>query len=352
MPVTDQPASVRRKLALAAILLAVIVAAARGIAALKGLASGTPSLAPPELPPVPPVTTAQRPGPAASPITIAVADSLLGMSQAVRFRTLTPARALATPGFVKTLGERALRSPAVYRVPLRGDATFTYIVLRPFGEKHGDVLNGYRLGRWPAERWMMARNYYNPDGFIEVTPENMSLALSAHFTLGAFATHDQRDVWPKYVVVTEKLIDKLELVLADLHDHGRASDHVVVLSGFRAPYYNDRGVGEGMARASRHQYGDAADIIIDEDGNGRMDDLNGDGRIDVRDTEPIMRAIGRVEQRYPDLVGGLGTYAATGPSGPFAHVDVRGTSARWESGWWKKGDKGKRETPGAASIPR
>jgi uncharacterized protein YcbK (DUF882 family) len=110
---------------------------------------------------------------------------------------------------------------------------------------------------------------------------------------------------------------------------------VVVLSGFRAPYYNERGVGEGMARASRHQFGDAADIIIDDNGDGRMDDLNGDGRLDVRDTGPLSDAIARVERAHPALVGGLGTYQATGPSGPFAHVDVRGTSARWESGWWR-----------------
>jgi uncharacterized protein YcbK (DUF882 family) len=124
---------------------------------------------------------------------------------------------------------------------------------------------------------------------------------------------------------------------------------VVVLSGFRAPYYNERGVGEGMARASRHQYGDAADILIDADGDGRMDDLNHDGTLDLRDIRPITDAIVRVERRYPQLLGGLGTYAALGPRGPFAHVDVRGTSARWESGWWKKKPQ---PTPAPAIPPR
>jgi hypothetical protein len=67
-----------------------------------------------------------------------------------------------------------------------------------------------------------------------------------------------------------------------------------------------------------------------------MDDLNGDRRIDLRDIQPITDAIARVERRYPELTGGLGTYAAMGPRGPFTHVDVRGTSARWENAWWKK----------------
>jgi uncharacterized protein YcbK (DUF882 family) len=207
--------------------------------------------------------------------------------------------------------------------------------MRPFGEKRGDVLNGYRLGRWPAERWIMKRSYFNPDGFVEVTPANQGLRLSTHFTLGDFVTHDQESTWPKYMVLEERLIDKLELVLQELAGRGFRADRAVVLSGFRAPYYNDRGAGEGMARASRHMFGDAADLIVDSDGDGRMDDLDGDGRVSIDDTGVLIRALAAVEARYPELRGGLGTYAATGPRGPFAHIDVRGTSARWESGWWR-----------------
>ncbi|MGQ0648225.1 MAG: hypothetical protein ACT4P7_11710 [Gemmatimonadaceae bacterium] len=281
-----------------------------------------------DIPPVPEVRA--RAG------TIGVPDSLLGLSKALRFRTLTPAEALVVPGFLDVLGEPAIRTPAVHVTPLADGSPFAYLVLRPFGEKRGEVLNGYRLGRWPAERWIMARNYFNPDGFVEVTPDNADLALTAHFTLGDFVTHDQRSVWPKYVVLEEKLIDKLELILQTLHALGAPARRVVVLSGFRAPYYNDRGVGEGMARASRHQFGDAADIIIDDDANGRMDDLNKDGRVDLADTAPVAVALARVEAKYRSLVGGLGTYTAMGPSGPFVHIDVRGTSARWESGWWRR----------------
>jgi hypothetical protein len=263
-------------------------------------------------------------------VPFAVADSMAGHSGKVRFRTLTRASAATLAGFIGTFGERAIRSPGVYRVAANGTKTpFTFIVLRPFGEKRGESLQGYRLGRWPSERWMMGRKYWNPDGFIEVTPVNAGLRLSEHFTLAEFLTHDQRDVWPKYVVLQEPLIDKLELVLADLASHGVPTDRVRVLSGFRAPYYNDRIVAEGAARASRHQYGDAADIIIDADGDGRMDDLNHDGRLDLRDTQVILRSVERVEKAYPALVGGLGLYHAMGSSGPFAHIDVRGTSARW-----------------------
>jgi hypothetical protein len=166
---------------------------------------------------------------------------------------------------------------------------------------------------------------------VEVTQSNVRLPLSEHFVLGDFLTHDQAAKWPKYVVLEEKLIDKLELVMQALRAKGVRATGAVVLSGFRAPYYNDRGVGEGMARASRHQYGDAADVIIDSNGDGRMDDLSGDGRVDIRDAEVVNRAVDEVEKRYPTLIGGIGRYQAMGPRGPFAHIDVRGTSARWEN---------------------
>jgi hypothetical protein len=304
-------------------LVVLIGVVAKVVSVFRELTGGSSVMGPSRVEPLPPVDSTDGPLP--------VPDSMYGRSGALRLRTLTRSEALALPGFYERHGEAALRTPAVYQVSGRGDSTFAYVVLRAFGEKRGEHLNGYRLGRWPAERWLMARNYFNPDGFVEVTPEMTALPLSAHLTLGAFLTHDQESVWPKYLVLEEKLIDKIELVLQDLETQGIPARAVVVLSGFRAPYYNERGMGEGMARASRHQYGDAADIIVDSDGNGRMDDLNRDGRVDLRDTQPIQTAIERVETRFPEYAGGLGRYSAMGPRGPFTHIDVRGTSARWES---------------------
>jgi uncharacterized protein YcbK (DUF882 family) len=269
--------------------------------------------------------------------TLGIPDSMYGRSGALRFRTLTAAEAIAVPGFLDVLGEKAIHVAAAHAVPVADSTTFHYLVLRPFADKRGEMLNGYRLGRWPAERSIISRSYFNPDGFVEVTAENARIQLTPHIALGDFVTKDQRERWPKYAVLEEKLFDKVELILRELNARGIPTRRVVVLSGFRAPYYNDRGVGEGMARASRHQYGDAIDLIIDDDGNGRMDDLNRDGRVDHGDTQPIAVALSRVERAHPDLRGGLGTYTATGPSGPFVHIDVRGTSARWESGWFRRG---------------
>jgi uncharacterized protein YcbK (DUF882 family) len=258
-----------------------------------------------------------------------VPDSLLGRSRALRFASLTPAEADGFPGLLATFGDTIIHTPGTFTV-MADSEPFHFFIMRPFAHKRGEMLGAYRLGWWPAERWMMAENYLNPDGFVEVDAAGADLRLSEHFRLGDFLTRDQQASWPKFVLLEERLIDKLELVLRELRDGGIDSRRVVVLSGFRAPYHNDRRIDEGAARASRHQFGDAADLIIDADADGRMDDLNRDGRRDLRDLNPIGAAVAAVERRHPELVGGLGTYAAMGPSGPFAHIDVRGTSARWE----------------------
>ena len=55
-------------------------------------------------------------------------------------------------------------------------------------------------------------------------------------------------------------------------------------------------------------FGDASDVFVDNDGDGRMDDLNNDGRIDYRDAQVIVAAAERVEQSFTSLVGGAGVY--------------------------------------------
>jgi hypothetical protein len=142
-------------------------------------------------------------------------------------------------------------------------------------------------------------------------------------------------VWPKYVVLREPLLDKLELVIEDLNDHGVSAEGMRIRSGFRTPAHNFAVRGEGSARDSRHQFGDAADVFIDQEGNGKMSDLNGDGKVSFADVKMILDAVERVEARYPELVGGTGLYAYSGRSGPFAHIDVRGTRARWVRGVYK-----------------
>ena len=228
----------------------------------------------------------------------------------------------------------------------------TVFTMRSFGQKVRALLNGYRLGYWPAEKGRRLRSeaYKNPDGFIEVTPENEDTRVSEHFRLRDFVSKGQENVWPKYVVLREPLLDKLELVIEDLNDHGVNAEGMRIRSGFRTPARNSAVRGEGSARDSRHQFGDAADVYIDRVGNGKMSDLNGDGRVNFADVKMILDAVERVEARYPELVGGTGLYAYSGKSGPFAHIDVRGVRARWVRGAYRGRSRSARSRKPAAKA--
>ena len=234
---------------------------------------------------------------------------------------------------------RAPQVPGIWQLALRlGGAVsplsnFNVITLTPFSAKRGGRVGLYFLGNWPTERRRAPRpNYAPPSGFIEVTPQNQDTPLSDHFRLRDFLTHDQQNVWPKYLVVDTKLVDKLELVLAELESRGIDVHGVHVMSGFRTPQYNvSGGDPTGRAGLSRHMYGDAADIFIDSNGDGVMDDLNHDGRVDMRDSRFLCDVVERVEREHPALVGGCGVYTASGGHGPFTHIDTRGYRARWVS---------------------
>lgn len=264
----------------------------------------------------------------------AVTDSLAGRSGKLRMRLFSSSRNLTIPVLSRLFGERAVSTPGIH--PMQDSSIqqpVKLITVLPFSEKTGAKIGDYRMGFWPAEkRRVRGPSYVNPEGFIEVTAENVDQPISEHFRLGDFVTHNQADVWPKYIVLREELVDKLELVLAELRARGLNTAGVRVMSGFRTPEYNAQGVGPrrgGRARDSRHQFGDAADVMIDSDGDRRMDDLNRDRKINSRDNQVLLDAVNRVERAHPDLVGGFGVYRGTRQHGPFVHIDVRGDKARW-----------------------
>jgi uncharacterized protein YcbK (DUF882 family) len=218
---------------------------------------------------------------------------------------------------------------------------FNLISLRPRSDKTNGKLGLYYIGNWPGEtggrvaapKAAPPARYQPPSGFIEVTQQNVDTRVSDHFKLRDFLTHDQANVWPKYLVLEMRNVDKLELVLSDLQSRGVDVSGVKVMSGFRTPQYNKGGGNTGgRAGLSRHMYGDAADIFIDSNHDGVMDDLNHDGRITIADARVVQQAVDRVEASHPELVGGAGVYPAAAGHGPFIHIDTRGYRARWVGG--------------------
>jgi uncharacterized protein YcbK (DUF882 family) len=209
--------------------------------------------------------------------------------------------------------------------------------MRPRSDKRNGRVGLYYIGNWPGETGRVSApkkappdRYRPPSGFIEVTPSNADTRVSEHFRLRDFLTKGQENVWPKFLVLEMRTVDKLELVLSDLASRGIDVSGVRVMSGFRTPQYNKGGGNTaGRAGLSRHMYGDAADVFIDSNRDGVMDDLNRDGRSTIADARVIDQAVERVEAAHPELVGGTGVYSAASGHGPFIHIDTRGYRARW-----------------------
>ncbi len=258
-------------------------------------------------------------GSAVPPALADPADDLPGVplgAQAEATATVRPPDVTAPP------------QPGVWLLESGSGTSVTVITQVPASRMVNGRLNGYHIGYYPTAGSGRTDAYAPPDAFIEVTPENRDLPVSRHLTLAQFITKDQFSVWPKYVALDPRLLDKLELVMQELNAMGVKAERLHVMSGFRTPQYNGPG-GDGRAALSRHMWGDAADVWVDNDGDGQMDDLNGDGSIDTGDAAVMLRAVDRIERRYPELVGGAGVYPATPAHGPFIHIDARGHYSRW-----------------------
>lgn len=286
------------------------------------------------------------------------AIAALGVSGGVRMRFVLPERPVEFPleladdsshmayqwvrvvdtvpvGIVRALTGESLSAPDLpgfYRLALLREGErrivdgLTVTVLVPFGEKEGATLHGVRLGTWAGER-RGGRGTELPMGFFPVPEGALSLQVSTHLRVRdlLIPPDDPDGGAPGFATLDDRLLDKLELVMAELQRvvagdgaGSGATPTLLVNSGFRAPAYN-RTVS-GAASDSRHQYGDAADVRID---------LNGDGRFTLDEARKVARAVETVERAHPQLVGGLGLYTSRRYRSPYIHIDARGTRVRW-----------------------
>jgi len=199
-------------------------------------------------------------------------------------------------------------------------------VLVPYAGE--EVLNGFRIGRYEPEPLRGDPAYERPRGFVEVTEDNFDTWVSPHFRLGQFASK-QPGGFPKYLVLSTRLLLKLETLLEEVEELAPGAATFHVMSGYRTPFYN-ASIGN-TTKYSRHAYGDAADVFLDVDGDGVMDDLDGDGRSTAADARVLYDRIDAMvgEAWYMPFVGGLGLYGPNPSHGPFVHVDTRGARARW-----------------------
>lgn len=224
--------------------------------------------------------------------------------------------------------ETGLYPIKIIRSPAADSILLNCFVMIPYDRVKGESLNGYRLGKYSSIPLKQLSIYKPPRGFIEVTEENQETLIAPHFKLKQFLCKQNGD-FPKYLVLSERLLLKLELILEKVNEKGYRCDTFHIMSGYRTPYYNK---AIGNVKYSRHVYGGAADIFIDVNPqDGMMDDLNGDGKSDHHDAALLYDLIDAMYGKpwYERFVGGLAKYAKTASHGPFVHVDVRGFRARW-----------------------
>lgn len=221
--------------------------------------------------------------------------------------------------------------PGAYKLEVRTDQgdlmTVNVLVMTPMTNKKGEYLNGYRIGNYPSKPLNGNPIYNKPRGLFEVTEQNASLKLTPHFTLQQFLCK-QSGNYPKYLIVRERLLLKLEYLLEKANNEGYSIETFGFISGYRTPYYNK---SIKNVQYSRHVWGGAADIFIDQDKNGSMDDLNHDGTIDEKDVRIFYQIVDSEYDKkdYHKFRGGLGFYKKNKSHNGFIHVDVRGWKARW-----------------------
>ncbi len=254
---------------------------------------------------------------------------LLESPRASRFELRTGGRVLR-PDRAGAWSWRAPQQPGLQSLDLRrldasGAMTLHVFVLVPATRMQAGVLNSYRIGAYPQRP---PQGDGPPQGYVEVTPENRDVRVSPRFTLGQFLCKQEGD-FPKYVVLRERMLLALEHLWMAANARGWRCETFHIMSGYRTPAYND---SIGNVTYSRHLWGTAADIFIDASPqDGRMDDLNGDGRSDKADADALYDFFEAVAAQadFAPFEGGLGCYDGTAAHGPFVHVDVRGTRARW-----------------------
>ncbi|MDX1482515.1 MAG: hypothetical protein R3315_12605, partial [Woeseiaceae bacterium] len=113
---------------------------------------------------------------------------------------------------------RAPETPGLAVLEIRNTATgerstLNVLVMVPASSVDRDGrLNSYRIGSYPSEPLRGLDIYLPPKGFVEVTADNAGTRISPNFTLGQFVAK-QAGGYPKYLLLDERLLIKLELIL-------------------------------------------------------------------------------------------------------------------------------------------
>ncbi len=214
-----------------------------------------------------------------------------------------------------------------------------------FFDRDGDgLLLGRNIGIYPNERGtavprVIAENrdhYLPPKAFYRVQEPQSRALVTSTLTLAELVPPvfpDEADSSFRLAPVSSRLVTYLNAFEASLRRAGHRPENLHILRGFVSPTDRRRleRLGVPLADFTRFQYGDAVALVLAESPQAdppRMADINGDGVIDIADSEALAEF---AKQTMDDLgmYGGLGVaarYEGPGPStgSPYVHIDLRG----------------------------
>ncbi len=223
-------------------------------------------------------------------------------------------------------------SPGLIQLSISENGTtqmlLNVFVMTPADSVVDGAIEGYRIGEYPPQVEDSPVTL-PPDGYIRVTEDLLGVNVSPNFKLGQFV-EQQNDQFPKYVVLRERLLLKLEAFLEYLNEVEVTAESFSVVRGYITPAENS---ALGGNRDSRHIYGGAATFIVDNDGDGRMDDINNNGSLNRADGVVLFdladELFSRPGKEY--LKGGLYLYDDASLNTTLLMMDARGFRRRWEN---------------------
>lgn len=230
--------------------------------------------------------------------------------------------------------------------PVEEESSFGFklnlLVSYKFDRNGSGAIEGYPIGIYPNEEKPDNNSFVSdhvdiyrpPMWFVKVTPDNKNLHISKHFVLGDFYKKLDQKEESGFISIDPKLIDQLELMTTALDEKGINSGGLIILRAYMTPMEIMKLQRDGVSISdfTRYIYGDGAALIIDNNKDGKMDDLNADGQIDMSDAN-FLGDIAAEVQKKSKHYGGIGTYSKPSdeylPDSPYVQIDLRGSYARW-----------------------
>lgn len=167
--------------------------------------------------------------------------------------------------------------------------------------------------------------FRRPSLFFLVEPAILNRRVSRRFVLRDFTPWVRQGAAADWCVLDYGIVEKAEAFADALPGIGRDPGDLKIVSAYRSPGRNRR---EDASVWSRHIYGDAVDLIVDSNRDGRMDDLTGDGIVGPEDLRLLAGVVSVIESGGRCRPGGCGLYQSSETQGA-VHIDARGHRARW-----------------------